>query len=176
MIFHRLRFGCLSLGCLSLLAGWWISAAPVEAASASITQASDLMQDAAQSQAIRRPVVLFFTQPGCSYCRIVRHDYFLPMLREHTERSERDPVLLREISITGQRSVKGLDGHTTSEAALAARYKVQMTPTVMFIGPDGESLAEPIIGGNHPDYLRLFERRHEEAAAKIGGKRVHIRH
>ena len=167
MNFHRLT--AISL---YLLAGFLISIAPARAASPTLNLATDLAQDASQSLALRRPVVLFFTQPGCSYCRIVRYDYFLPMLKE---RGERDPILLREISITGQRTLKGLDGRMTSEAELTARYKVQMTPTVMFIGPDGESLAESIIGGNHPDYLRLFERRHEEAAAKIGGKRVQIR-
>ena len=167
MNFHR-----LAVISLYLLAGFWISLVPAHAGSPTLSLGTDLAQDASQSLALRRPVVLFFTQPGCSYCRIVRYDYFLPMLKE---RGERDPILLREISITGQRALKGLDGRMTSEAELTARYKVQMTPTVIFIGTDGESLAEPIIGGNHPDYLRLFERRHEEAAAKIGGKRVQIR-
>lgn len=160
-----------SFALIAMLAGGWPSLLPAQTAAPSLSLATDLAQDGAQSLALRRPVVLFFTQPDCSYCRIVRHDYFLPMLRQ---RSERDPVLLREISITGQRAVKALDGSLTHEAGLAARYKVQMTPTVIFIGADGEALAEPIVGGNHPDYLRLFERRHEEAAAKIGGKRVRI--
>ena len=170
MTFHRLVFSCACL-----LAGLSLPLCPAQSASptasSALTPASDLAQDAAQSLALQRPVVLFFTQPDCSYCRIVRYDYFLPMLRQ---RGERDPVLLREVSMTGQRAMKALDGRMTNEAELAARYRVQMTPTVMFVGPDGESLAEPIVGGNHPDYLRLFERRHEEAVAKIAGKRVRI--
>ena len=166
MSFYRL---ILSRACL--VAALCLSIVPAGAAPPALNLASDLAQDAAQSLSLRQPVVLFFTQPGCSYCRIVRYDHFLPMLRE---RGERDPVLLREISVTGERSVKGLDGRAITEAELAARYRVQMTPTVLFIGPEGDVLAEPIIGGNHPEYLRVFLQRHAEAAAKIGAKRVRI--
>ena len=144
---------------------------PAQAATPSLPAATDLAHDAEQSAAVRKPVVLFFTQPGCSYCRIVRYDYLQPMM---LERGDRDPVLLREVSITGQRMLRAHDGRMMNESELAARYRVQMTPTLMFIGPDGESLAEAIIGGNHPDYLRLFNRLHEEAAGKLVGKRVRI--
>ena len=142
-----------------------------QAAMPSLPPATDLARDAEQATAMRKPVVLFFTQPGCSYCRIVRYDYLQPLM---FERGERDPVLLREVSITSQRLLRTSDGRTMSEAELAARYRVQMTPTVMFVGPDGEPLTEPIVGGNHPEYLRLFNRLHDEAAGKLSGKRIRI--
>lgn len=137
-----------------------------------LPQAAQLQQDGAQSAASHRPVILFFTLPGCSYCRIVRYDYLLPMIRGL--RDDEQP-LIREVSVTGERLLTGFDGQRLTEAELARRYKVAMTPTLLLVNAQGEPLTEPLLGGDHPNYVSLLKHMMAEASQKMGGKRVRLR-
>ena len=155
------------LGCLL-----WIVSSLAIAASAELPRAENLQIDAQQAVTDKKPIVLFFTLPNCSYCRIVRYDYFLPMLKQ---RAVIDQPIIREISVTGQNRVTLFDGQRVSEAELAERYKVQMTPTVLFVNHEGDVVGNSILGGDHSNYIALFDKLLAEASTKMAGKRVRVR-
>jgi thioredoxin-related protein len=142
------------------------------AASAELPRADNLQTDAQQAVIDKKPIVLFFTLPNCSYCRIVRYDYFLPLLKQRTGN---DQPIIREISVTGQNRVTLFDGQHLTETELAERYKVQMTPTVLFVNHEGDVVGNSIIGGDHPNYITLFDKSLAEASTKMAGKRVRVR-
>jgi thioredoxin-related protein len=142
------------------------------AASAELPRAENLQTDAQQAVIDKKPIVLFFTLPNCSYCRIVRYDYFLPLLKQRTGN---DQPIIREISVTGQNRVTLFDGQHLTETELAERYKVQMTPTVLFVNHEGDVVGNSIIGGDHPNYITLFDKSLAEASTKMVGKRVRVR-
>jgi hypothetical protein len=50
-----------------------------------------------------------------------------------------------------------------------------MTPTVLFVNHEGEVVGNPILGGDHTNYIALFDKSLAEASTKIAGKRVRIR-
>ena len=102
---------------LTLLTALWIgNTATAQPVMRSLPQAVQLQQDGALSLASQHPVILFFTLPGCSYCRIVRYDYLQPMM---AERSERDGVLLREVSVTGERVLRASEAQKAAAPASA---------------------------------------------------------
>jgi len=150
----------------------WVISSLAIAASAELPRAENLQTDAQQAVADKKPIVLFFTLPNCSYCRIVRYDYFLPLLKQRTGN---DQPIIREISVTGQNRVTLFDGQRLTETELAERYKVQMTPTVLFVNHEGDVVGNSIIGGDHPNYITLFDKSLEEASTKMAGKRVRVR-
>lgn len=150
----------------------WIVSSLAIAASAELPRAENLQTDAQQAVNDKKPIVLFFTLPNCSYCRIVRYDYFLPMLKQ---RAVIDQPIIREISVTGQNRVTLFDGQRVSEAELAERYKVQMTPTVLFVNHEGDVVGNSILGGDHSNYIALFDKLLAEASTKMAGKRVRVR-
>jgi thioredoxin-related protein len=150
---------------------WFVTALAI-AAPNELPKAENLYADAQQASTDKKPIVLFFTLPNCSYCRIVRYDYFLPLLKQ---RAGRDQPIIREISVTGQNLVTLFDGKRMTEAELAERYKVQMTPTVMFVNHEGELLTDSLLGGDHTNYVGVFDRSLEEARKKIAGNRVRVR-
>ena len=150
----------------------WIVSSLAIAASAELPRAENLQIDAQQAVTDKKPIVLFFTLPNCSYCRIVRYDYFLPMLKQ---RAVIDQPIIREISVTGQNRVTLFDGQRVSEAELAERYKVQMTPTVLFVNHEGDVVGNSILGGDHSHYIALFDKFLAEASTKMAGKRVRVR-
>lgn len=150
----------------------WIVSSLAIAASAELPRAENLQTDAQQAATDKKPIVLFFTLPNCSYCRIVRYDYFLPLLKQRTGNEQ---PIIREISVTGQNRVTLFDGQSVSEAALAERYKVQMTPTVLFVNHEGDIVGNSILGGDHTNYIALFDKSLAEASTKMAGKRVRVR-
>jgi hypothetical protein len=65
----------------------------------------------------------------------------------------RDPayalrLLIREVGLDDDSTLIDLGGTATSGRALAVRYNVKVSPTVVFLGRGGQSLAEPLIGGD----------------------------
>ena len=150
----------------------WIVTSLAIAASAELPRAENLQSDAQQAVTDKKPIVLFFTLPNCSYCRIVRHDYFLPLLKQ---RAVNDQPIIREVSVTGQNRVTLFDGQRVTETELAERYKVQMTPTVLFVNHEGDVVGNSILGGDHSNYIALFDKSLAEASTKMAGKRVRVR-
>jgi thioredoxin-related protein len=160
--------------CIRLLLGCflWIVSSLANAASAELPRTDNLQTDAQQAVTDKKPIVLFFTLPNCSYCRIVRYDYFLPLLKQRTGN---DQPIIREISVIGQNRVTLFDGQRLTETELAERYKVQMTPTVLFVNHEGDVVGNSILGGDHPNYITLFDKSLAEASTKMAGKRVRVR-
>jgi len=150
----------------------WLVSSLMISVSAELPKAENLQADAQQAITDKKPIVLFFTLPNCSYCRIVRYNYFLPLLKQRTGN---DQPIIREISVTGQNRVILFDGQRVTEAELAGRYKVQMTPTVLFVNHEGEVLGNSILGGDHNNYIDLFDKSLVEATTKIASKRIRVR-
>ena len=47
-----------------------------------LTMVEDLRSEASQAQQAGKPLVLMFSLPECPYCKVVRRNYLLPMIRE----------------------------------------------------------------------------------------------
>lgn len=108
--------------------------------------ASDLQRDSHLAARAAMPLVLFFSLPDCRYCHTVRHNYLAPLLL--APEAAGGEYVIREIEVGGKRAAIGLDGRATTHAALARRFAVSFGPTVLFVGPSGEPLAPPLLGGD----------------------------
>jgi thioredoxin-related protein len=86
-----------------------------------------------------RPLVLFFTLPGCRFCDDVRQRYMLPLAREGE--------LVREVVIDSDRPVAGMPGAAT-QRALARKLGARVAPVVLLVDARGEPLADAIVGGD----------------------------
>jgi thioredoxin-related protein len=126
-----------------------------------ITIARDLAKDASISLAQNRPIVFFVTADHCPYCEKLRQEYF-----KFSTGDER--FLLRELELDEYHSVVGFDGKTINHQLLADRYQISLTPTVAFVGPDGEKLAESLVGVPIMDFYNYyFEKALGESISKI---------
>ncbi|MFO7603607.1 MAG: thioredoxin family protein [Gammaproteobacteria bacterium] len=104
---------------------------------------TDLAAVAAQAQERRLPVLLMFSMDGCGYCRVVEEDFLKPMLRSG---DYRDRVIIGMIKLDSYQSLRDFDGDEVSAADLASRYRASLTPTVVFVDPEGRELAPRVIG------------------------------
>ncbi len=136
-----------------------------------LTMVEDLRSEAAQAQQAGKPLVLMFSLPECPYCKVVRRNYLLPMIRE----AGNDPPQIRELSMRGRQAIKDFDGTVTTPTAIANRYGVKVAPTLVFVNASGELLTEPLVGGDHQFFSVYLDRAFAEAGTRFQDKRVRPR-
>jgi len=105
----------------------------------------NLFVDAALSSQDSLPIMLVFTGVECGYCDLLEEEFIKPMLLggEYT-----DKVIIRKLVIDNGSRVTGFSGQRLNTEDLAFEYRVFVTPTILFVGPDGYQLAERMIGIN----------------------------
>ena len=107
-----------------------------------IAEVDDLSHLAAEAKARNIPIMLFITAPYCGYCHTLERDVIVPMLKN----PRYEPlVLLRRFDL-GKESIVDFNGNTHDRMQIAKRYKAQLTPTLIFLSPDGEKITDTIWG------------------------------
>jgi thioredoxin-related protein len=114
-----------------------------------IVNTTDLHADAERAQQRQVPILLMFAQEGCAYCQVVEEEFLKPMLRNDAYRNK---VLIRRVMLDDFDDIRGFDGGETTADQLALRYGARMTPTVVFLAPNGRELAPRIVGLQTVDF------------------------
>lgn len=96
------------------------------------------------------PLVLLISLTGCPYCELVRRNYLLPARRDGGLQAWQLNVADSSTPLTG------FDGKVTTAAAQTKAWKATFTPTVLFLGPQGQMLAEPLVGAAIPDFYGAY--------------------
>lgn len=123
------------------------NATPFTAATPAALPSPASLRGAAQAAAaLGEPLVVMTTLAGCPYCDLVRNHYLLPMRRE-------GKVQAVQIDTRDRTSnLQGFSGDNTTPAEQARAWKARFAPTVMFFGPQGQELAERLVGVAVPDF------------------------
>jgi thioredoxin-related protein len=156
--------GGLRAACAAILASCALAAAAAEP----IALARDLAADGRAARDSGRVIVVLYGTADCPYCRKVRDLFLGPMSADPAAAKQ---VLVREIDVESSRPIVGFDGRPTSHAALGKARRARVVPYVVFLGPRGEPLADPLVGIASADlYGGLLERRIETARAKLAAQ------
>jgi thioredoxin-related protein len=89
------------------------------------------------------PLLLEFAADECEYCTLLEEEILKPTLlnREYDRR-----VLMRKLVVDRFHKLRDFDGSPVSASELASRYKVFVTPTLLFVDSHGLELAERMVG------------------------------
>ena len=122
------------------------------------------LRGAALAAAARgEPLVVMTTLPGCPYCDLVRNHYLLPLRKEGKVQAVQLDVRDRSSNL------QGFKGDMSTPAEQARLWKARFAPTVLFLGPEGQELAERLVGVAAPDfYGEYLDARLAEARRKLG--------
>ena len=111
---------------------------------------TSLPQAARRAEAKGEPLVVLITLPGCVYCELVRRNYLLPA------RLGND-LQAWQLNVNDNTTpLIGFDGKPTTAARQAKAWKATFTPTVLFIGSQGQELAERLVGIAVPDFYGAY--------------------
>jgi thioredoxin-related protein len=125
----------------------------------SVALAKNLQQDGKQSEVM----VLLFEAEDCSYCMVMKRDYLVPMLKAKTATTP----TIRRIDMHVFTKLTDFDGSETMMADVAERYKIRVTPTLLFVDSDGVEQAKRIVGLLTADFMSYYiDEQIEEARGK----------
>ena len=93
----------------------------------------DLREDFAEARKAGRRLAVIFEQRGCPYCTKL-HTEILP--QKYINDYVRENFFIVQLNLWGDREVIDFDGTKMSEKALAERWGVIFTPTIIFYKDD----------------------------------------
>lgn len=149
----------------SLIGGlrWWLALLPLLATAGfastanesgiGMIPATDLRDDARIAQDRGLVLMLEFSSADCPYCRKLEALFLLPMQRNP---GYNDKVLIRTVSLDDYETLVDFDGRSVGTREFAARYGASLTPTLVFLGPDGRQLSEKLVGIWSEDFFGEF--------------------
>jgi thioredoxin-related protein len=134
--------------------------------------ASDLRSAADHAEAACVPLLLEFATDYCEYCVLLEEEVLKPMLlnRDYDQR-----VLVRKLTLDGAGKLRDFDGHRVSAAALAERYRISLTPTLIFVDRRGHELAERMVGVTTLEFYGGYLDQALDAAREKLRERQHCR-
>src|SRR6056297_773210 len=93
----------------------------------------DLREDLAEANAEGKRMVIFFEQRGCIYCRKMHEEVFSdPEVSDFIEQN----FFVLQLNLHGDLEVTDLDGDVRSEKAMARKWGILFTPTLLFLAED----------------------------------------
>lgn len=146
----------------------WLAGSPAAAlaaapAPAPLESAHDLSVDGHQARTRQLPILLFYSRADCPWCERARREYLLPLARENPPRA-----IVRQINIDQDTALADFTGKATTHRRFAREAKARLTPTLAFVGPDGQAVADAIIGYKLADFYGAYiDRAIDDARAKL---------
>lgn len=129
----------------------------------------DLPEDLAEATAAGLRFAVVFDQRGCPYCREMHTDH---LVQPEIEGFIRPRFRLVQMDLHGSREVVDFDGEKMEERALARRWRVTFTPTIVFFPESaprrpGREIEVARMHGlmPKPEFLDLFRFVHERGYA-----------
>lgn len=111
---------------------------------------SDLATDGHTAEKDCKPLLLEFSSTTCSYCRVLEREVLNPTLLNHSYDRR---VLMRKLVVDDSARLTDFDGSSeVSGEQLASRYKVFVTPTLVFVDSQGTELAKRMVGVTTLDF------------------------
>ena len=89
----------------------------------------DLKEDLAEAAEAGKRFVVMWEQRGCPYCR---ETHMVNFARPDINQYIRDNFAVLQLDLWGSREVTDFDGETLEERALARKWGIVFTPTIMF--------------------------------------------
>jgi thioredoxin-related protein len=129
----------------------------------------DLRQSAERAAADGRVLLVLFAESGCQWCERVKREYLLPMQRNAEVQKK---AQFFQIDVDASTPLLDFAGRSTTQSALARHYGIRIMPTVLMLGPKGESLAEPLIGFSSSDFYGAYlDERIDKASMTLQARR-----
>jgi thioredoxin-related protein len=114
-----------------------------------IVNSHNLQADGQLSEQQHKPLLIFFSMDGCTYCQFVEEEHLKPMLRNKQYRSE---VIIRRVKTDSFEELTDFDGTKISSLDFSARYGAYVTPTIVFVDHTGKELSKRILGVQNTEF------------------------
>ncbi|MCP3671290.1 MAG: thioredoxin fold domain-containing protein [Gammaproteobacteria bacterium] len=114
---------------------------------------TDLATLGKNSAQTNRPILLLMSSEECPYCLLVKREILNPMILSG---DYKDRIMIYELMIDSPTDLHDFDGKMKDASIIARRYKIKVTPTMLFLAPDGTELTKKIVGINAPELFSFY--------------------
>ncbi len=118
-----------------------------------LVEAKDLSADARLARSGEMPILLLVSQDHCPFCTQIKRDILRPMIISGEYEGR---LLMREIFIDFGSRIVDFTGDERDSSQFTGSYGVYLTPTLLFLGPDGKELTERIVGIQTPEMFFYY--------------------
>jgi thioredoxin-related protein len=99
------------------------------------------------------PVMLYFSRSDCPYCHSFEEEILEPLVKSGAYAGK---IIIRKLVLDGTKPVENFNGELVSPAELGEIYRVEVTPTLLFVDSSGDELAPRILGYQKTDFYAYF--------------------
>ena len=111
----------------------------------------NLREDLEEAQGAGQRLALVFDQRGCPYCEEMHTDH---LARPEIEAFIRPRFRMVQLDLHGSRPVTDFDGEVLEERALARKWRVTFTPSILF-APEWQGEGPPRRAGREIEVARM---------------------
>jgi thioredoxin-related protein len=119
-----------------------------QAAPVHLPASSSLPDELDKALKAKEPLIVMVSLAGCPFCKMARESYLGPMQKQGF------PIV--QVDMRSEFPVKGLTGQMQTHDQLVKQWRVSIAPTLIFLGPKGQELAERMEGGYLPDFYGAY--------------------
>jgi len=118
-----------------------------------LTEARDMSADGRLARKGGMPILLLVSQLTCPYCEQIKREILHPMV---VAGDYRGALLIRELYMDTHGRIRDFKGRYVGNSQFAYGYDVHLTPTLLFLGPDGRELTKRMVGINTPEFYSYY--------------------
>ena len=111
---------------------------------ATLPVAQSLPDELARALKKKQALIVMVSLEGCVFCHQARQSHLSPLALSGTT--------IVQVDMRKNQPVLDFAGKLTTHDELTRRWKVSITPTLLFFGPGGKEVAERMEGAYHPDF------------------------
>ncbi len=111
---------------------------------ATLPAAQSLPDELARALKNNQPLIVMVSLDGCVFCHQARQSHLSPLHRAGTA--------IVQVDMRNNQPVLDFAGKLTTHDELTRRWKVSITPTLLFFGHGGREVAERMEGAYLPDF------------------------
>ncbi|MFA5626361.1 MAG: thioredoxin fold domain-containing protein [Thiohalomonadaceae bacterium] len=126
---------------------------PADASEIILPQIDNLRIEAALAREQNLPLLIMFSSEHCRYCSIMADEFLKPMMFTG---EYQDKILFRQLNLSARAEIIDFDGSPIKVREFARRYKIRLTPTLIFLDHSGQQAAPAMVGLSTPDYFGSY--------------------
>jgi thioredoxin-related protein len=126
-----------------------LPALPAFAAQRELPTSNSLQNDIAIAVKKSKPLVVLVSLDHCPFCKIARENYLIPLIAEQSI-----PVV--QVNTGHATAIVDAHGHRTTHSELIKTWQIKVTPTVLFLGKNGQEIAPRLEGGSSSDFYGAY--------------------
>jgi len=139
-----------------------------------LTETHNLQKVANQAQKDHLPIIIYFSMQGCGACQKLRENVIDPLMNNGFLDGY---VHMVQVTVDLKDSpLIDFYGEKSTGADLKAEYNITTVPTLVFLNPEGDSIASPMVRSGAYDYVPYYLQQHINKALKALGnpKRINL--